>query len=139
MTASRALRSLALAALAMLAAGPGLAQRGGDPSGTWLTESGARVRVARCGGGYCGTLASTTGSGLDVNNPDPALKSRKLVGVQILTATAPSGDGFEGSLYNPNDGKTYSGSMTPKGPDHLAVAGCVLRVLCKSQTWTRVK
>ncbi|MCE4224167.1 DUF2147 domain-containing protein [Methylobacterium sp. C25] len=128
-----------LALLSLTAIHPAFAQPSGDPSGTWLTESGAKVRVARCGGGYCGTLASTSGSGLDVNNPDPALKSRKLVGVQILTATTPTGDGFGGSLYNPNDGKTYSGSLTPKGAVRLSVSGCVLRVLCKSQTWTRVK
>lgn len=139
MIASRVLRSCALVVLAMLACQSASAQPGGDPSGTWLTESGSKVRVARCGSGYCGTLASTTGSGLDVNNPDPALKARKLVGVQILSTTSPTADGFEGTLYNPNDGKTYSGSMTPKGADHLAVSGCVLRVLCKSQTWTRVR
>lgn len=114
--------------------------RAADPTGLWITETGiSKVRIARCGGGYCGTLAGTGGSGLDVNNPDPVLKSRKLVGVQILTAATPTSDGFEGSLYNPNDGKTYSGSLTPKGPDTLEVAGCVLRVICKRQTWTRVK
>nr|WP_238180554.1 DUF2147 domain-containing protein [Methylobacterium haplocladii] len=124
----------------MLAANPASAQRGADPTGLWLTESRAsQVRVARCGGGYCGTLVSVSGSGVDANNPDPALKSRKLVGVQILTAGTPSGDGFQGSLYNPTDGKSYSGSMTPKGPDRLEVSGCVLRVICKSQTWTRLK
>ncbi len=116
------------------------AEPGPDPSGVWLNEPGtSKIRIARCGSGYCGTILSTGGSGIDGNNPDPALKGRKLAGVQILEATTPNGTGFEGSLYNPNDGKTYSGSLTPKGADKLEVSGCVLRVICKSQIWTRTK
>jgi len=131
----------ALFALALIAPGAtAWAQDSADPSGVWLTESGtSKVRIARCGTGYCGTLVSTVGAGLDTNNPDASLKGRKLLGVQILDARTPSTGGFEGSLYNPQDGKTYSGSLTPKGLDRVEVAGCVLSVICKRQTWTRVK
>lgn len=135
-----------LAALAVLvpAALPGpasvKAQAALDPSGVWITESGVtRVRIGRCGGGYCGTIVSTGGPGTDSNNPDPALKGRKLAGVQILQATTPSGGGYSGTLYNPNDGKTYSGSLTPQDANRVVVAGCVMSVLCKRQTWTRAK
>ena len=45
-----------MAALALAA--PALAQ-GQDPSGTYLSESGdTRVRIARCGGAYCGTIVA---------------------------------------------------------------------------------
>jgi len=129
------------AALLLAVSGTGaLAQKASDLSGVWQTETaGSTVRITRCGGGYCGVIASTAGAGLDAQNPDPALRSRKLVGVQIMQAGTPSGDGFEGSLYNPKDGKTYSGSVTPKGADTIEVAGCVLSVLCKRQTWRRVR
>ncbi len=133
-------RSTAVALCLGLSAGSALAQKAADPSGLWLTETkGSRVKIAPCGAGYCGTLASIGGGELDVNNPDPALRSRKLVGIQILDARTPASGSYEGSLYNPKDGKTYSGSLTPKGPDTLEVAGCVLGVLCKRQTWTRVR
>ena len=56
-----------------------------------------------------------------------------------MQAGTPSGEGFEGSLYNPKDGKTYSGSLTPKGPDTVEVSGCVLSVICKRQTWRRMR
>lgn len=131
-----------LAAVLLLAASNtgARAQKASDLSGVWQTETaGSTVRIARCGGGYCGTIAATAGSGVDAQNPDPALRSRKLVGVQIMQAGTPSGAGFEGSLYNPNDGKTYAGSLTPKGPDTVEVAGCVLSVLCKRQTWRRIR
>lgn len=126
-----------LAALAL--AGGALAQTGGDPTGVWLTENGdSKVRISRCGGGYCGTLVSVSGPGLDTKNPDPALTSRSLVGVQIMNAGAATSDGYEGTLYNPKDGKTYSGSLKMKGPAVVEVAGCVMSVFCKRQTWKRV-
>lgn len=109
-----------------------------DPSGLWITESGVtRMRIARCGTGYCGTIVSTGGSGIDSKNPNPALRTRKLSGLQILQATKPSGSGFSGTLYNPNDGKTYAGSLTPQDANHVVVSGCVLSIVCKRQTWTR--
>ncbi len=126
--------------LLLTSGGSALAQKAPDLSGLWQTETtGSTVRIARCGSGYCGTIAATAGSGIDAQNPDPALRTRKLVGVQIMQAGTPSGSGFEGSLYNPNDGKTYAGSITPKGPDTVEVAGCVLSVLCKRQTWRRIR
>ncbi len=59
--------------------------------------------------------------------------------VTYVDARQPDGSGFSGSLYNPNDGKTYSGSLKLTGPNTLEVAGCVMSVFCKRQTWTRVK
>ena len=127
-------------AYAMLAAGmvsgPAWAA---DPAGLWLTETGSsRIRIAPCGGGFCGTIVSAPGKGLDAKNPDPALRGRSVVGVQILDARQPDGSGFSGSLYNPNDGKTYSGSLRLTGPNTLEVSGCVMSVFCKRQNWTRV-
>jgi len=127
--------------LAALAAGLlcGTAQAA-DPSGIWLTETGtSRVRIAPCGSGFCGTIASAPGKGLDAKNPDPALRTRSVVGVQILSAPQVDGAGFSGTLYNPNDGKTYSGSLKLTSANTLEVAGCVMSVFCKRQTWTRVK
>ena len=133
------IRMAAFGLLFLASGGSALAQKTSDLSGLWQTETaGSTVRIARCGNGYCGTIAATAGPGVDAKNPDPALRTRKLVGVQIMQAGTPSGAGFEGSLYNPNDGKTYAGSVTPKGPDTIEVAGCVLSVLCKRQTWRRI-
>ncbi len=105
--------ALAFSLVASLAlAFPALAQ-GQDPTGTFLSETGdTRVRIARCGGAYCGTIVSVRGETKDVNNPDPAFKTRNLVGVRMISDIRPSGDGFEGSLYNYKDGKTYSGRMS---------------------------
>jgi uncharacterized protein (DUF2147 family) len=126
-----------VAALALAA--PVLAQ-GQDPSGTYLSESGdTRVRIARCGGAYCGTIVAVRGETKDVNNPDTGLRSRNLVGVQMISNIRPSGGGFEGSLYNYKDGKTYSGRMNFSGGNAMQLSGCVLGgLICRTQTWTKV-
>ncbi|KQP40697.1 hypothetical protein ASF49_20210 [Methylobacterium sp. Leaf104] len=136
----RVLRSVGCAvALTVLLEGVATAQQGKDASGLWLTETGAsKVRISRCGDGYCGTLTSVAGPGLDAKNPDPALRSRSLVGVQIMNTRTAGTKGYEGTLYNPNDGKTYAGTMTIKGPDTVEVSGCVMSVFCKTQSWKRV-
>src|SRR5215212_913736 len=78
------MRIVVLGALAGLAlAAPSLAQ-GQDPRGTYLSETGdTRVRIARCGVSYCGTIVAVKGDIKDVNNPDPGLRSRALVGVHM--------------------------------------------------------
>ncbi len=42
-----------------------------------------------------------------------------------------------GTVWDPEDNKTYSSKMTLKGND-LDVEGCVA-IFCKGQDWTRVK
>ncbi|MFL4998605.1 MAG: DUF2147 domain-containing protein [Microvirga sp.] len=109
-----------------------------DPSGTWLTQSGdTRVRIAKCGTALCGIIVSSTYQ-KDTNNPDPNLRERSMVGVQMISDIRPSSDGFSGQLYNPQDGKTYTGKLKVMSPNTLQLSGCVLGgLICRSQTWTK--
>ncbi len=111
-----------------------------DPSGTYLSETGeTQVRIAKCGTAYCGTIISVQGEAKDMNNPDPKLKGRNLVGIQMISNIQPSGDGFTGQLYNYKDGKTYTGKMTFAGKS-MQLSGCVLGgLICRAQTWAKVK
>jgi uncharacterized protein (DUF2147 family) len=110
-----------------------------DPSGTWLSQSGeTRVRIARCGAAYCGTITASA-LATDVNNPDASKRDRKLVGVQMITDIKPAGDGFSGQLYNIQDGKTYTGKLKLTDPKTMELSGCVMGgLICRSQTWTKV-
>ena len=112
-----------------------------DPSGTYLSETGeTRVRIARCGGAYCGTIISVQGEAKDVNNPDPKLKGRNLVGIQMISNIQPAADGFTGQLYNYKDGRTYSGKMSFAAGKTMQLSGCVFGgLICRSQTWAKVK
>ena len=123
------MRALALAGFAVATigfAGPAVAQ---DVAGTWLRDSGAsKVRFAKCGEAVCGTIAW-------LKDGDGPAK----LGQRIFYDMKPSGAGkWSGSAFNPEDGKTYSGTMTLSG-DTLTTSGCVLGgLICKSQTWTKL-
>jgi uncharacterized protein (DUF2147 family) len=134
------MKPLVLGLLAAVAAAPCYAQAT-DPTGVYLSQSGnTRVRIARCGSGYCGTIVSVQGEWKDVNNPDPALRNRSLVGVEMISDVRPAGDGFEGTLYNYKDGKRYTGKVTVVGPKAMQLSGCVLGgLICRSEVWTKVQ
>lgn len=122
--ASRA-RLLGLAALALGLAGPAVAQ---DVTGTWLRDTGAsRVRFQKCGEAMCGTISWLK----DPNGPAK-------LGQRIFYDMKPSGAGkWSGSAFNPEDGKTYSGTMSLSG-DTLTTSGCVFGgMICRSVTWSR--
>jgi uncharacterized protein (DUF2147 family) len=110
-----------------------------DPSGTWMTQSGeTRVKIAKCGGDYCGTIVSSTYQ-KDTNNADPQLRDRNIVGVRMIWDLKPNGDGYTGQLYNPQDGKTYTGKLKVTAPNALQLSGCVFGgLICRSQVWSKV-
>lgn len=128
--------AVAAAALASLSL-PASAQ---DATGTWLTASGeTRVRIAPCGASVCGTIVWVKNTGAkDENNPNAALKNRSLVGINMIQMKPAGGGKWSGTLYNPQDGKTYSGSLTVQGANSLSLSGCVAGIFCRSQNWTRV-
>ena len=119
-----------------------------DALGTWYTgDKGSQVRIVNCGAALCGNLVwlkepndpATGRPKTDKNNADPSKQGRPLLGVPIVLGMKPSGAGqWSGEVYNASDGKTYSGSFTLTGPNSADLKGCVLSILCKSQTWTRV-
>ncbi|MCB8822072.1 DUF2147 domain-containing protein [Microvirga rosea] len=134
------MKPVAFAAMILLSLAGSAQAQSTDPSGTYLSESReTRVRVAKCGSAYCGTIVAVEGETKDVNNPDPNLKGRNLVGVQMISNLQPSGEGFTGQLYNYKDGKTYTGKMSFQGGKAMQLSGCILGgLVCRSQTWTKV-
>jgi len=120
-----------------------------DPTGTWLTEGGkSRVKIVRCGNALCGAIIwlkepndpDTGKAKTDFRNPDASKSGRAMIGTEIVLGMRPgnTSEKWTGEVYNPEDGKTYSGSLTMTSANELSLTGCVLAVLCKSQTWTRV-
>jgi uncharacterized protein (DUF2147 family) len=117
------------------------AQKAENAIGVWLNpENGSNVEFYRCGAGLCGKIVKVNdGQVRDSNNPDPAKRERPIVGLLILEGARQTGDNrWAGTLYNRENGKTYSGSVTVKSKDALELSGCVLAVLCKTVTWKRV-
>ena len=111
-----------------------------DPTGEWRVARGvATVRIVDCNGQYWGVIASEQTPGSDTKNPDPALRGRPTLGMPILLQMTPSrANEWSGSIYNAEDGRTYSGSISLLAPDSLQIKGCVLGILCGGERWSRV-
>lgn len=87
--------------------------------GNWKTASGETASIATCGGSFCITV-----------------KTGKHAGKKIGTLSG-AGEDYTGEVTDPANDKTYSGSAAVAG-NQLKLKGCVLKVLCKSQTWSRL-
>lgn len=117
-----------------------------DVTGSWLTPSrNGVVEIYKCGASVCGRLVSSDGlkadpSLKDVNNADAAQRGRALKGLVILQGFKGAGGSWsDGTIYNAEDGKTYSATLTLEGDDTLKVKGCIFAPLCKTQSWTRAR
>lgn len=133
--------ALTAAVAAWMVTGAAVHAAEGEPIlGTWLTEGGdSRIRITPCGKAVCGTVVWAKTNGTDKHNPDPALRKRTIVGMPLTNDMRPEGGGrWAGSIYNPDNGKTYDVTMKTKGRNGLEVEGCVLGILCGSESWTRV-
>ncbi|SDF25568.1 DUF2147 domain-containing protein [Bosea robiniae] len=100
-----------------------------DVVGTWERDTGAsRVRFTKCGEAICGSLSWLK----ETNGPAK-------VGQRIFYDMKPNGaNKWSGSAFNPEDGKTYSGTMTLSGST-LTTAGCVMGgLICRSVKWNRM-
>jgi uncharacterized protein (DUF2147 family) len=45
---------------------------------------------------------------------------------------------WKGDLFNPENGKTYTGTITLESPTQLTLSGCLVAFLCQTETWTKV-
>lgn len=134
-----------LALAAAMAAGATAAQASSSVQGDWLTQSGsAKVHVGPCGDRLCGAIVwlrnpldkATGRPQLDANNPDPALRGRPIVGLQLIKGFKPASGGrwTGGSIYDPQSGKTYDSKLSLNPDGTLKVEGCI-SIICQAQTW----
>lgn len=117
--------------------------------GNWATHGfGSIVQISPCAASpdrLCGKIvwlweaADSEGRPrLDRENPKKSLRARSLIGVEIirdLKETSP-GEWREGAVYNPDDGRTYSGTVNFHD-GALKLRGCALGVFCQTQVWRR--
>ena len=115
--------------------------RSASPEGLWLVEDKtARIRIEKCGSEMWGTVAWLREAKKDINNPNPALRSRSMTGTAVLIGMKPAGgDRWEGEVYNARDGKTYDSKMAVTPAGMLEIKGCVLGgLICGGENWTRL-
>ena len=122
-----------------------------DPSaveGTWLSGDGdGWIEVRMAGDGLSGEILGSPNDSddrpdADENNPDPALRDRPLIGLNLFSGFEYAGDGRwkGGTIYDPNSGKTYRCVVTLVDANTLEVRGYVgVPLLGRTETWTRRK
>ena len=120
-----------------------------DVVGQWKLDNGtAIVEVYRQGDVYNGKVVwlknPTFPDGspvVDVKNPDSKLRSRRIMGLNMLSGLKKVGGEYTGgSIYDPNNGKTYNCSMKVEG-DVLKVRGSLDKkgLIGRTMDWYRVK
>jgi uncharacterized protein (DUF2147 family) len=140
--------ALALAAALLAAVAACLAQTAAGLEGIWLTEDGAaKIRFEPCGSMLCGRLVwlrepndpQTGRAILDKHNPDPALRTRQLLGIALFTDVTPLRLGeWHAVAYNAENAGSYDVTLTLTAPNALALRGCGLAgLVCRTERWTR--
>ena len=130
---------------------------GADSSGilgSWKTEMDeSKVEIYRCGEKLCGKIVwlknpvyTDSRDGvigtpvIDRKNPDPSLKSRPVLSLQILEGFTAEGNNTwgNGTCYDPKSGNIYRGKIRLAAPDRLVLRGYVgIPLFGRTSVWTR--
>jgi len=118
-------------------------------NGTWLVQDGsAKVKIEKSGGKYSGRIAwlkkpnDKYGKAvLDNKNPEVSLQNRQILGLLLLKDFIYDGDNVwtDGTIYDPDSGKTYSCKITFKNNQLIEVRGYVgISLFGRTENWKRV-
>ncbi|SIT82258.1 DUF2147 domain-containing protein [Pontibacter indicus] len=120
-----------------------------SPVGIWTNEDGkARFEIYQSGDKLHGKivqLKEPLRNGkpkLDENNPDKKLRNRPLQGMVFMKDFKYDGSNKwdDGTIYDPESGKTYSCYMKMTGKDKMEVKGYIgISLIGRTQNWTRVE
>ena len=126
-----------------------------DILGKWITKEGkSHIEITRCNAGLCGRVlwlkeplypADDEGGmagkrKVDRNNPVPVLRNKPIIGLQFLQGFKKNkGNVWEdGTIYDPENGKTYKCKLTLVNPKQLDVRGYIgFSWVGRTTVWTR--
>jgi uncharacterized protein (DUF2147 family) len=125
---------IALASLAVLSA-PSSATAKSTLEGRWK-KGNLVIQISPCGRELCGTVVRAS--------PKQQAKAERGSGTELIGArlikdidrTGPNT--YRASVFLPDRNMHARGTIKQVSANTLAVRGCVLAVICKSQTWERV-
>jgi uncharacterized protein (DUF2147 family) len=126
-------------ALIAVAASMAKAHTAEDAFGVWEHPvNGSHVEMYKCGEGLCGKIVKVTnaedGTGVRADDRGP------MVGLQIIeNARKAAADQWKGTLHDRADGATYTGTLTVKARNTLALQNCTGTRRCKTSYLTRVR
>lgn len=115
----------------------------------WNEKKTTKIKVEQEDGKYIGTIVYMIPENYkngeapkDKENPDPKLQKRSIIGIQILNGfeyDAKKGEWKNGTIYDPNSGKTYDCYAWLENNNLLKLKGYVagIRWMGKSSEWYR--
>ena len=120
--------------------------------GQWMTtDNKIEVEIYKRGDEYKGRIIWLDDSNdksrpmntrTDKNNPNPALRTRKLIGLVVMTGltyNVEQNDWHGGQIYDPESGKQFSAKAYLTGNDYLKIRGFVgLEFLGKDLSFKKI-
>ena len=126
-----------------------IAQNSDDILGIWLVEEKTgKVEIYKQEGKYFGKLVwiknyatITPQEKLDKFNPDPKLRNREKLGIEIVkNLVYEDEEWIDGTIYDSRDGKIYSVKVTLANKNQLDIRGYIgIPLFGKTTKWTRVQ
>ncbi|EDM36198.1 hypothetical protein PBAL39_19984 [Pedobacter sp. BAL39] len=117
--------------------------------GKWINSSGeAHIEIYKKSDKFFGKIvwlkAPKDEKGnvkTDVKNPESSLKSRPILGMEMLTGFVyDDGKWEDGKIYDPKSGKTYSCTMALKSNGDLNVRGYIgVSFIGRTDVWKKAK
>jgi uncharacterized protein (DUF2147 family) len=128
----------------------GVAQNADAILGVWEPSNGkVKVKIDKIGDKYYGKIVwlrepknpDTGKAKTDINNPDESMRDVPLRGYRMLKDFVYIGDNTweEGTIYDPQNGKTYSCVITLKDENVMDIRGYVgVKTFGRTDTWRRL-
>lgn len=106
----------------------------------WSPHKDAKIEIYKKGDKYFGKSVWVANPRKDTGNPDRALQSREVQGIELLTNFTFDKDTYKGGkIYDPESGKTYSCKMNLEG-NSLKVRGYIgISLLGRTEIFERIK
>lgn len=127
----------------------GFAQNKDAVVGKWLSATGeGQIEIYKRADKYFGKLSWIKDPNdekgkpkLDIKNPNLSLHVKPILGLEILKDFIFEGGKWtDGTIYDPQTGKTYSCNLTLKENGQLNIRGYIgISLIGRSEVWKRVK
>jgi len=106
----------------------------------YAPEKDAKIEIYQKGESYFGKFTWLEIGDKDINNPDPKLRDRELLGMTFIKNFRYNDDEYiGGKIYDPKSGETYDAEMWLEGTD-LKLRGFVgFSMFGRTETFERVQ
>ena len=148
-------QSLVLLFISLFVITPVAAAENDGILGQWTTAEGkSHIIISTCDAGLCGKIVwlkvpiypADDEKGMagkpkvDRENPDPALRNKSTIGLQVLRGFKTRRDNVwqDGTVYDPDNGKTYKAKLALENEKTLKVRGFIgFSWIGRTEVWTR--